>query len=220
MKKALFAMLLALSLLTLGLDEARAQNNDFMYWTELKITHPIKNSKFDFFWGMENRLDMDASRYALFNTTTGFWYKFFPWFKAGFAFRFEKETGKNAEFRPEAQAIFSYKLSNVKFQGRNRFESRNFTNGVHRFRYRLRIKVGPKYKVGIITLNPFVANEVLIEINKDPGGYNQNRFFVGNAFGFCNGKVSFAPYFLLRSDKKTSGWIKRYVFGTTLELKF
>jgi len=193
--------------------------DDFMLWTELKIKYQIKPSKFVFVWGTESRFDDGASEYMLFNTTVGFYYKVAKWFQTGLYYRLEKELGKNTENRVFPQGTFKVKAGPVKFAFRNRFEIRMFTSGETRFRYRLRIKFGPKFKVATITLNPFVFNEFFFETKKSNDGFNQDRLGTGLTIGFLKGLVKYTPYFMVRFDQKDP-WIHRYVFGNKVELTF
>lgn len=219
-RKLLLVLILILPLLWVNPRISQAQDGDFMLWAELKYHHRVGDGPWKIKWSTESRFDMDVTRYMLFNTVIGFDYKFFEWFKAGMNFKFEKERTKPGEYRPFPEATLSGKLGPIKFESRNRFEARFFNDGDKRFRYRNRIKAGPKFKTRLVSFSPYAADEIFLETNKSPGGFNQNRFLVGNVFGFLKDRVKFDLYYLLRQDKKSSGWIMRHILGTALTLDY
>jgi len=219
--KKLILLFLVVCLFLAGDKESRAEDGDFMLWTELKYTHPFGESPWSLIWSTENRFDQDASHYMLFNTTLGFEYEVLKWFDAGFLFRVEKEISKPTELRPIPYATFSTKWGPVKFALRNRFEVRIFpSTDQYRFRYRARVKIGPKFKTQHASFNPFIFNEFFLETSKSPGGFNQNRAAVGNTFGFKKDKIKFTLYYLIRQDHKNEGWILRHVLGTGLAFTY
>lgn len=195
-----------------------ASDDDFMIWTKAKYSHQFKDSPFTVFAVTESRFDDDATRYQLFNFATGFDVKVTKWFKPGFSIKYEKETGKHYEIRLQPQFVLSAKLGIMKFSDRNRFEVRLFPGKEARFRYRNRIKFGPKFKKKTVSFNPWISEEIFIQSPK--GAFNQNRLAAGNTFGFDKDRFKFTLYYMLRSDKKTDGWIRRHVLGTELAFKY
>ncbi len=220
MKKLVYILLL-LGGVILGWTDAWAKNNDFQLWTELKYTHPFKGSKFSLKWAEENRFENNASRFFLFNTTIGFDYQAFKWFRVGFYYRFEKHRGENSENRIFPQVEFLAHLGPFFLEDRNRFENRIFSDGNYRFRYRNRLKLSHTFKTSPVSFTPFASDEIMFETEK-PHPFVQNRFTVGNTFGFCKDRMTFDLYYLLRRDRNQDkpGWESKNILGTSLGFKY
>ena len=214
MRKKICGILAALSL---SLAASAHAQSDFQLWTELKYAHPFGKSPWTLHWATENRWGDDASNHILFNTTLGFDYRVFKWFKPGFFYRFEKSEGKPRENRIFPQAEFIGRLGPVEGSTRQRFEIRFFPDET-RFRYRSRFKVAFPIKSKPVSFSPYISEELLVEPSN--GGFNQNRFAAGNAFGFLDGKITFDLYYMLRMDQADPDWTKRHILGTSLALKF
>lgn len=195
---------------------SQAQDNDFMLWTELKFAHPFKGSPFTLIWATESRFNQNVTRYMVFNTTLGFSAKVTKWFTPYFLIRYEKESGKHWELRLMPQFVVAGKLGPVKFADRNRFEIRTFPGEDVKFRYRNRIKIGPKFKAKKVSISPWISNEIFIQ---STGGFNQDRLASGFTFGFDEDRFKWTLYYLLRLDNK-DGWIRRHVLGISMAFKY
>lgn len=214
MRKVLLGLIVALAVVFSG--PARA-GSDFQLWTELKYAHPFGHSPWTLYWATENRFADNASNYYTFNTTLGFDYRIFKWFRTGLFYRFEKNDGKPRENRVFPQLDFVGRLGPVEGSNRQRFEIRIFPDDT-RFRYRSRFKVAFPIKTKPVSFSPYISEEIFVEPSN--GGFNQNRFAAGNAFGFLEGKIVFDLYYMLRMDQADPSWDKKHILGTSLALKF
>ncbi len=218
MKKLFFLIILIVVFWT-GLLARPAYTKDFQLWTELKYAHPFGKSPWTLHWATENRFANNGTDYFLFNTTIGFDYKWLKWFKTGFFYRYEKIQDRDGENRIFPSAEFNNALGPIIINNRQRFEFRFFPDEF-RFRYRPRIKISHPFKTSPVSFTPFVSNEFFVEPQND--WYNQNRFDVGNSFGFYRDHITFDLFYRLRSDKNLdgAGWFQNHILGTSLGLKF
>ncbi|MFO1463467.1 MAG: DUF2490 domain-containing protein [bacterium] len=202
-----------------------AKENDFQLWTELKVSHTFGTSPWTLHWATENRFDQNVSNYLTFNTTLGFDYKILKWLKGGFFYRFEKTDGKPRENRIFPQFDLAHVFGITELSTRQRFEVRIFPNDT-RFRYRSRFRFAWPIKTEPVSFKPFVSDELFFEPGH--GGFDQNRFQVGNDFGFLKDKITFTLYYMLKSTEAagTAGtpggtnWTQAHVLGTSLGFKF
>jgi hypothetical protein len=194
--------------------------SDFQLWTEVGYTHIFPDKKLRLRWAEENRFYNDVTQYGLFNTTLGFDYRVFKWFRPGYFQRIEKKIGSPTELRFMPQAEFIVPLGPIQFEDRNRFELRLFTDGDVRFRYRNRLKFSHTFKTSPVSFTPYVSEEIFVETERT--NPSQNRVIVGNSFGFCKDHITFDLYYLLRSDKNNGepGWTNINVLGTSLGFKY
>jgi len=209
---------LFLTILLLGARSAAA--GDFQLWTEVKYAHTFPDKKLTLRWAEENRFFNDVTKYGLFNTTLGFDYRVFKWFRPGYFQRVEKKIGSPTEIRFMPQLEFLANLGPIQFEDRNRFELRFFTEGDFRFRYRNRVKLAHLFKTSPVSFTPYVSEEIFLEtMRKNP---SQNRLIAGNSFGFLKDHISFDLYYMLQSEKdqKNSGFIQNQVIGTSLGFKY
>lgn len=198
----------------------RVQAGDFQLWTELKYSHTFPDKKFTLRWAEENRFYNDASKYGLFNTTLGFDYRVLKWLRPGYLQRVQKELGDPTEIRFIPQLEFLVPLGPIQFEDRNRFELRLFTNGDFRFRYRNRVRFSHTFNTSPISFTPFVSNDIFIETERT--NPVQNRFVVGNGFGFAKEHIIFELYYMLQSRREQNGpgWIQNQILGTSLGFKY
>ena len=215
MKRKICGLLAALSLCLAASSEAA--NNDFQLWTELKYAHPFGKSPWTLLWATENRFADNASRYDLFNTTVGFDYRVFKWFKPAFFYRAEKPDGKPWENRLIPQVEFIGRLGVAEFINRQRFEVRFFPDET-RFRYRSRFRMGFPIKSKPVSFTPYIQDEIFYEPTN--GGFNRNRLDGGNSFGFLGGKITFDLFYRLQLDQASPDWTKRHILGTSLGFKY
>lgn len=211
------------SLLFLGLCLWPLQSQaagDFQVWTELKYSHTFPDKKFTIRWAEENRFFNDATKYGLFNTTLGFDYRVLKWLRPGYFQRIEKEIGKPTEIRFMPQVEFFASMGPIQFEDRNRFEIRLFTNGDFRFRYRNRVRFSHTFSTSPVSFTPYTSDEIFLETERN--NPSQNRFIVGNSFGFLKDHISFDLYYMLQSRRNadTPGWIQNQVLGTSLGFKY
>lgn len=190
---------------------------DFQLWTQLSISKAFSPSKFTLDWATENRFDMDASRYHLFNTTLGFHYDVFPWFSIGPYYRYEKKRGKPGENRFFPQLVFKAKTKPVEIKNRQRFEVRFFPDET-RFRYRNLTQFAHKVKTRPVSFKPFVQDEFFYEPQN--GGINENRLDAGNAFGFLKDFLNFTLYYRWQHKQDGASWVENHILGTSLGLHF
>lgn len=192
--------------------------DDFQLWTELKVKHDFKPSKFTLVWSTDNRFRDGGTEYFKFNTTIGFYYKFLKWLKFGPFYRFQKEKGKDVENRIMPQLVLTGIFGPIKIAGRNRFEFRIFPDDF-RYRNRTRIKISHKFKTKPVSFNLFMFDEIFIETGGR--GFNENRLRVGNGFGFQKDHVVFSLFYQMRRKKSSSGvWGTNHVLGTYLTLNY
>ncbi len=215
--KRLLLFFLTLVVFLWGVRELRA---DFQVWTELKYAHTFPDKKLTLRWATENRFFDNATDYGLFNTTLGFDYRVFKWFRPGYFQRVEKKIGSPTELRLMPQIEFLAKLGPIQFEDRNRFELRFFTDDTFRFRYRNRVKFGHTFKTSPVSFTPYVSDEIFLETQRS--NPTQNRAIVGNEFGFCKDHISFGLYYLLQTEKnqKGPGWMNNHILGTSLGFKY
>lgn len=217
--------ILVTCLLLLAGNLAFGKENDFQLWTELKISHSFGKSPWTLYWATENRFDNDVTNYQTFNTTIGFDYKILKWLRAGFFYRFEKAEGKPRENRIFPQFEVAKVLGPVELSTRQRFEIRFFPDQT-KFRYRSRYRIGFPIKASTVSFKPYVSDELFFEPGF--GGFDQNRFAVGNAFGFMKDKITFDLYYMLKSTEQSgtagtpsgTNWTQAHVLGTSLGFKF
>jgi hypothetical protein len=216
--KKIISILLLLVVIIFGSRGLRA--NDFQLWTEFRISHTFPDKKLSIRWAEENRFYNDATTYGLFNTTLGFDYLVWKWFRPGFYYRVEKRIGNPTENRLMPQFEFLTKLGPIFIEDRNRFEIRIFTQGDVRYRYRNRFRFGHTFKNSPVSFTPYASDEIFVETERT--NPNQNRAIVGNEFGFHHDKITLALYYMLRSDKNQGapGWTQTQVLGTSLGFKF
>jgi len=179
---------------------AFGKENDFQLWTELKLSHSFGKSPWTLYWATENRFDQNATNYFTFNTTIGFDYKILKWLRSGLFYRFEKVDGKPRENRIIPQFDAVHVFGAVELSTRQRFEIRIFPDQT-RFRYRSRYRVGFPIKTSPVSFKPYLSDELFFEPGF--GGFDQNRFAVGNSFGFLKDKISFDLYYMLKSTEQS-----------------
>lgn len=226
MKKKIYSLLFFVFLL-LFISGVEAQ--DLQYWTELKYSHPFKNSRFELNWATENRFNDDSPHYFLFNTTLGFTYKYKPWWSFGFGFRYETAKRNiiddfNEEFRLMPQWEWTLKLGSSDIKWRNLFELRilpdDGVSGDFRFRYRGRLRWQRKFTAGNYSFTPYVSNEIFVEPER--GNFNQDRLMIGNSFGFLKDKLSFDLYYMSLSTMSSASraWTRVSVLGSSLGVRY
>lgn len=201
---------------------ARAKDNDFQLWTELKISHAFGSSPWTLYWATENRFNNDVSAYMTFNTTLGFDYKILKWLRGGFFVRYEKVSGKDGEVRIFPQFELAKQFGAVELSTRQRFEVRFFPDDTI-FRYRSRYRIAFPVKAKPVSFKPYISEEIFVEPGK--GDFDQSRFSVGNAFGFLHDKIVFDLYYMLRLSAQADtpagrDWIQSHILGTSLGFKF
>jgi len=217
--------ILCACVLLLAASVLGAKENDFQLWTELKVSHPFGNSPWTLIWATESRFDHNVTNYFTFNTTIGFDYKVFKWFRPGFFYRIEKVDGKPRENLLIPQFEMAQAFGPVELSTRQGFEIRIFPNET-KFRYRPRYRIAFPIKSSPVSFKPYISEELFFEPGH--GGFDQNRFQVGNAFGFMKDKITFDLYYMLQSTEvfgaaitsPGNNWTQGHVLGTSLGLKF
>lgn len=194
-------------------------DNDAQYWNTTSVEGEIvKNLKI----GMEEEFrfgdDMSALYYQ--HTDIGLTYKFFDWFCLGPAYRqvFESKNGAwKPEYRPNLNALFSFKLGFVKIIDRNRFEYRILEDAKNDYRYRNKLDIIFPVKLGKVELTPYIADEIFIDM--DDGKFVRNRLYAG--FGVDVTKhINAGLYYLWQSKDGGTKWIDYNVMGSKLKVKF
>ncbi len=213
-----FAALLLLVFFSGGLSWAQ-EAEGFDFWTEFQTSYRVGKSPWTVVWATENRFDQNGTHYYLFNTTAGFHYRLTEWFRPGFRYRVEKAQDQPWENRPTPEAIFLSDWGPLKIANRHLFENRIFPHD-YRFRYRMRITVGPFFEHWGVTFYPFVANEIFVETRAQNGGFNQNRVFLGHTLGLHRERYRWTLYYMLLKQKGTGGWEDKDVLGTIFSVNF
>ncbi len=198
-------------------------------WNELRYTHPFSHSNFELTWATENRWDEGMSHFYLFNTSIGFAYKPKRWLSAGFFYLYEKSAKNilndfNDEQRFNPVMELTLPLGSSDLRWRNLIELRYLpddgVSGDFRVRIRERLRWQMKFVVGSYSFTPYVSNEVFIE--PEFGNVNQDRFIVGNSFGFLKGKINFDLYYISLAAMNTTSkaWSRLDVLGTSLGFRY
>lgn len=204
-------------LLFSGPLRAQNQDGDFLLWlTQNFIFKPADTPKLSFELENQTRLENNATEFDEFVFVPAVSYKILSWFSVAFRNALFIEGGGVSEYRPTLEAKLTKSLGNWKLGIRNRFENR-ILKDAFRFRYRLRGGFAYGIKGDPVSFEPYLNNEFFFQ---NQGGYNQNRAAVGNQFIFLKGKISVALYYMLRSDKRDTGWIHRHILGQTFNFQF
>ena len=132
---------------------------------------------------------------------------------AGFAFRFVSEMrGGELELeqRPHGHLTYTTHFGSWTLEERNRVELRTFERSDTYIRYRNRVTLVTPWKLTRLGLQPFVADELFVNVND--GELNRNRIYAGV-------KVKPAPrlnldvYYLWQSSLKSDYWKDYHAFG-------
>lgn len=207
---SLLSLMLAIGFLLIPF---RVQADDFQIWTQVQFSKNFKPSKFTLKWSTENRLKNDGTQYFLFNTTVGFYYGVYKWFKLGPYYRFEQKIGKTGEQRPFLEVVFAAPWEPVKIKNRQRYEIKIFPGEKTQFRWRNLIQFSHLFKEKPVSYRPFIQDEIFIQSGT---GFSENRLDVGNAFGFLQDHIKLVFYYRWQRKISDDAWTNNHILGTSL----
>ncbi|MDX1364153.1 MAG: DUF2490 domain-containing protein [Arenibacter latericius] len=126
---------------------------------------------------------------------------------------YDLNGSKVVEYRPMIRFSGKTQIGNWHIRNRHRVEIRMFENSESRVRYRVDLKLKPKFNWTAFNINPYVLEEIFISHN----GFSRNRFYAG-----IEGNYSwFEPtvYMLLESNSISNDWDNRLIVGFMLGFK-
>lgn len=195
-------------------------DGDFQYWNTESVTWKIDD---DWKMGLEEELRFgdDASNLYYHRTDLSVTYSgITDWLDAGVSYRHvfeEKSSDWKQENRPHLNAAVKWKISDIDFSNRVRFEYRNREDAENYWRYRNKFSIKFPFKLTKLNIQPYVADEIFYDFNEET--LNKNRVYAG--FGFTIFKNLKAEiYYLLESSKTGKDWKDTNVLGTKLKFAF
>lgn len=224
--KRLVAVLAVIGLLLAPAAGFSQGDNDFQYWNtesvQGKLTDNLKA-----YVEAEFRFEDDASDFYYQHTHLELKYKVCDWFEIGPAYRQvwelltstkDEDNDWFAEYRPMLNGTVKWTWADWKFSNRARVSYRMFDvdkDDVWRFRNKLTLK--SPWKWTALNINPYIADEIFLEENKD--GIFRNRFYVGVGMKFFE-HVKGDLFYLWQTTEKGDDWIDFNVVGTKLKVEF
>jgi len=194
-------------------------DGDFQIWhtenQEFKISKDFKTTlEEEFRWGD------DASDFYYHHYDGGVVWGVNKYLDLGLNYRqvYEKKKNKfKEENRPHGNATLKWELEGFKFEDRNRIEYRHFDYQDDSWRYRNKLTIKFPWKFTKIEIQPFLADEVFVDLNDN--GFSRNRFYSGLGMNFTK-NIKAEVYYMLQSSKSSGKWTNANVFGTKLKIAF
>jgi hypothetical protein len=197
-------------------------DDDFQYWTSAGASAKI-NKDWNAEFTEEFRFGNHGGNLYYQQSDLGFVYSgIADWIDIGlnFGLVFEKDDKTDRwhrENRPHVNLTFKWKMWGLSLSDRNRFEYRDRENAKDLWRYRNKFTVKLPWKLTAWKLQPYVADEVFI--NLDNEHFNRNRFSVGVSAPLGE-KLSADIYYMLQSSRKHSDYTDYHILGTAFKFKF
>lgn len=197
-------------------------DGDFQYWTSAGAGVKIsKNWKAEF--NEEFRFGNRAGNLYYTHSDLGFVYSgLADWIDIGLNYRqiFEKDDSTDRwyrENRPHANVTFKWKMWDLALSDRNLFEYRDRENGKRLWRYKNKFTVKLPWKLTAWQLQPYVADEVFI--NLDDTHFACNRIYAGVSTAITS-NLDANIFYMRQSSRKGSDYTDYNVFGTYFKFKF
>jgi len=195
-------------------------DGDFQVWnTDIEEVKLNKDLKFaleeEFRWGD------NASEFFYQHYDAGIFYNLNKWLNVGGGYRQVYEL-KSAKFKEENEPYLTATLSYQKqwvFESRNRLEYRHFDYQVDSWRYRNKFTLKFPWKFTRIEVQPYLADEVLVNFGSGTNQLSQNRFSSGMGTNLTK-NLKAEIYYMLVSTKGTDTWTQANVLGAKLKLSF
>jgi len=197
-------------------------DDDFQYWSSAGASVNI-NKDWKAVFTEELRFGNQGGNLYYQRSDLGFVYSgFADWIDIGlnYGLIYEKDDKTDRwrrENRPHLNLTFKWKMWGLSLSDRNRFEYRDRENGKRLWRYRNKFTVKLPWKLTAWKLQPYVADEVFI--NLDDEHFNRNRFYAGVSTPLGE-KLSADIYYILQASRKGSDYTDYHVLGTALKFKF
>lgn len=216
-----FFVVTAMTVLLSGEVCFASDDGDFQYWSKAGVSFDI-DKDWEFTFEEEFRFGDDAGDFYHHHSDFGFVYKnFTDWMDLGFNYRqvFEKDSkGKwRRENRPHLNVTLKGKLFGLDLSNRSRLEYRDRENKKDIWRYRNKLTVKLPLELTELKLQPYLADEVFINLDKE--GYNRNRLYGGVSFKLSK-NIKGDIYYLWQSSESSGGWNDINVIGTQLKFQF
>ena len=221
MNKPLRLLLLFLALSVFcWLDSFATDDGEFQYWNTESISFKV-NKDLKITLEEEFRFGDDAAELSYQHSDLGITYLgLAQWLDIGLNYRhvFEKKSDKwKEESRPHLNATVKWKLFDIDFSDRSRFEYRDREDAENYWRYRNKFSLKFPFKFTRFQIQPYLADEIFYDFDAET--LNRNRFYSGFEFKITKNLKGDIFYLLQRSESNDK-WININVLGTKLKLSF
>jgi hypothetical protein len=197
------------------------RNGDLEYWQTSALAFDISED-FAFTAAQEFRVGRHNGNPYLHNIDLGLVYKGLadgP--DIGFSFKKEYEKDSGGKFRhenrPHLNLTFKRRIFDFDTSNRVRLEHRNRETKEDLFRLRNKTTVKLPYKFTKLKLQPYIADEVFINLGEN--NINQNRLSFGLSSKLAK-NINVGVYYMWKTSKSTDGWTGTNVIGTQLKFLF
>lgn len=201
------------------------EDGDWQYWNTESVTGNLTEN-LKAYVEAEFRFGDDASEFYYQHTQLELKYEVNEWLEIAPAFRevfelYTKSTTEDdwfAEHRPMLNGTIKWKWADWKFSNRARVSYRMFDidkDDVFRFRNKLTVK--SPWKWTVLEINPWAADEIFLEEDKD--GIYRNRLYVGVGLKLME-HLKGDVFYLWQTTEKGDDWIDYNVIGTKLKVVF
>lgn len=217
--KRLLPIIAASSLMLTGAYASEpGGDGDWQSWCAAGVAGKAGSLK----WKLEEEIYIgdEISQLYHYHTDAGIARSLASWFDLGLNFREireEKKGGWKNEARPHLNGTFKWSLAAWQFSDRNRLEYRNIEDSVDRWRYRNQLSLMPPVKLWDSRLQPYVADEVFIDLHGDD--FNENRAYAGFTVRPAKYLAADLCYFW-QTREKTDGWVDANIIRSVLTVTF
>jgi len=199
------------------------EDGDWQFWTDATFKGAI-NDKFAVYGEQEFKFGDGMSQYYYEHTQLQLDFKTLEWLTISPAYREVFEMNSKEVWYPEHQPQLNLTgkwtiFEDWTFEARVRGEYRMFGEAGKKDVWRNRDKFTLKspWKWTPLKLNPYIADEIFIQEDKD--GIYRNRLYVGMGMQFHK-NIKGDLYYMWQTEDKTSYWLDYNVLGFKLKCEF
>lgn len=225
MKKLLgiaFTMLLCSGVISPAFSAPKYDDGDWQFWNTESIKASI-NDKIGVYGEQEFRFGDGMSQYYYEHTQLQLDFKALSWLTISPAFREVYEMNSHEKWFPEHQPQLNLTgkwtiFEDWTFEDRARIEYRFFDEADKKdvWRFRNKITLKSPWKWTPLKLNPYIADEIFIQEDKD--GIYRNRLYAGLGMQFSK-NVKGEIYYMWEAEDKNQWW-NANVLGAKLKVEF
>lgn len=194
-------------------------DGDFQYWNSESATWKIDKD-----WKMrleeEFKFGDNATDFYYQHSDLGIMYTGIGnWLDLGINYRLifeEDDRDWDYENRPHYNAILKYKLGDLSFSNRNRFEHRFIEDSANKWRYRNKATIKLP-KMTQLEIQPYIADEIFIDFEKDE--LDKNRLYGGVSMKIYK-NLKGDIFYLWQTTDQGDDWLDYNVLGSKLKLAF
>jgi len=223
MKKIVLSIFILITFITPVIAAPTFEDGDWQFWNTESIKGTI-NEKTAVYGEQEFRWGDGMSMYYYEHSQIQLDFKALEWLTISPAFREVYEMNKNEDWYPEHQPQLNltgkWKIfEDWTFEDRARFEYRFFgeegKSDVWRFRNKFTLK--SPWKWTPLKLNPYIADEIFVQEDKD--GIYRNRLYAGLGMQFFK-NLKGDLFYLWQVEDKSGDWLNTNILGLKLKCEF